>query len=547
MRFHRRFFWLVLAVSGFIFTSGIAQVFNSSNLPVILIDTHGAFIADDPKITADMKIISNGTGVRNTITDTGITYNYDGKIGIEFRGSSSQSFPKKAFGVELRDAAGNGIDASLLGMPKKDDWVLLAAYDDKSLIRDALAYRLAREQHEYASRSRFCELVVNGAYMGVYVLLEKVKRDKNRVNISKLDPASISGDALTGGYILKIDKTTGSGGDGWYSSYRTLASTKGQSPFFQYDYPKSEDIVPEQKAYIKSAMNTFENALAGDNFKDSLSGYQKYIDLTSFIDFFIINEATKNPDGYRLSSYFYKKKDSEGGKFYMGPVWDFNEGFGNVDYCTQGNPEGFAYKFNSSCPEDGFQIPFWWSRLLEDPSFSKKLSARWMFLRNNFFRTPTVLNYVDSVSSVLKLESEERNFQKWPILGTYVWPNYFVGNSYDEEITWMEQWIANRMTWLDQNIPLLVTDVHEAPQVFSIQAFPNPFSDEISFTYEIAVPGTVRIDLYDVMGNGIQGVIQSQESPGKYKLTFPVNAASGLYFYRALSGNSVVVEKLIKR
>ena len=181
--------------------------FTSSNLPIVIINTNGQDITSDEKITADMGIIFNGGGVRNYLTNP--YNNYNGKIGIEIRGSSSQSFPKKQYAVETRDSLGEDLDVSLLGFPEESDWILFAPYNDKSLMRDVLIYKLASDMGRYASRSKYCEVVLNNEYVGVYVLLEKVKRDNDRVNIKKLEPTDITGDAITGGYIIKIDKTDG--------------------------------------------------------------------------------------------------------------------------------------------------------------------------------------------------------------------------------------------------------------------------------------------------------------------------------------------------
>jgi hypothetical protein len=200
------------------------QTFTQSALPIIIINTNGTSIPDEPKVSADMGIIDNFSGVNN-VTDT--WNGYSGKIGIEIRGSSSQMFPKKQYGVELQDINGNDLKASLLGLPPEEDWILFAPYNDKSLIRDALAYNLGRKMGRYASRSRFCELVLNGQYEGVYVLLEKIKRDSHRVDISDLDPDENSGDDLTGGYILKIDKTTGNGDAGWSSAFSPKPGSGG--------------------------------------------------------------------------------------------------------------------------------------------------------------------------------------------------------------------------------------------------------------------------------------------------------------------------------
>src|SRR5690606_47519 len=226
-------------------TPAFSQEFTSSNLPIVRINTNGEAILDDPKIMADMAIIDNGPGEINDIDDTPTDYN--GKIGIEIRGSSSQMFPKKQYGIELWDEQGEGIDASILGMPEEEDWVLFAPYNDKALIRDALAYKLGRDMGQYASRQRFCEVVLNDEYMGVFVFFEKVKRDGERVDIAKLDPDEITGDDLTGGYLFKIDKSTGSGGDGWASDYAPLNASGGQEIFFQYEDPKSDEIATEQK------------------------------------------------------------------------------------------------------------------------------------------------------------------------------------------------------------------------------------------------------------------------------------------------------------
>ena len=159
-------------------------------------------------IKADMGIIYNGPGVINKISD--VPNDYKGKIGIEFRGSTSQSFPKKPYGFETWDESGEDNDVKLLGMPKESDWTLNATYNDKTLMRDGLSYILAGSVMEYAPRVRYNELVINGQYRGIYLLVEKIKRDKNRVDISKIETTDNQGDALTGGYIIKIDKETGS-------------------------------------------------------------------------------------------------------------------------------------------------------------------------------------------------------------------------------------------------------------------------------------------------------------------------------------------------
>jgi len=460
----------------FIASQAVGQTFTSSNLPIIVINTNGQEIVDDPKIEADMGIINNAPGLRNALTDP--FTDYDGKIGIEIRGSSSQSFPKKQYGIELRDANGDGVEAPLLGMPKEEDWVLFAPYNDKSLLRDVLAYKLGRDQNRYAPRTRYCEVVLNGEYMGVYVLIEKIKRDKNRVDINKLDPEEITGDNLTGGYIIKIDKATGSGGDGWSSTFPPPLRGNDQLINFLYEVPKSEDIVPEQKQYIQQYVTDFETVLASTTFTDPVNGYAKYMDAGSFIDYFIINEVSKNVDGYRISTFLHKKRDSDGGKIYMGPVWDYNLGFGNANYCTSGTTDGFVLEFNEVCPDDWWLIPFWWKRLHEDPAYQAQLEARWTSLRGGPLSISTIHTYIDSVATVLNAEAQQRNFERWPVLGEYVWPNYYVGPTFQSEIEWLKQWITNRLLWLDANMSSVITGVENEQN--QLQLFPNPFENSVT-------------------------------------------------------------------
>ncbi|MCB0286914.1 MAG: CotH kinase family protein, partial [Calditrichaeota bacterium] len=222
--------------------AGFGQVnFTSSNLPIVVINTNGQTIPDEPKITVNMGIIWNENGQRNFLSDP--FNHYDGLIGIEIRGSSSQMFPKKQYGFETRDADGEDLDVELLGMPEESDWILHAPYSDKSLMRNVLAYDFANRMGRYASRTHYCELVLNGEYMGVYILMEKIKRDDNRVNIKKLDEDEISGVDLTGGYIIKIDKPDVPGTGGWYSPFRPYENAP-QMINYLYETPDAEDIVP---------------------------------------------------------------------------------------------------------------------------------------------------------------------------------------------------------------------------------------------------------------------------------------------------------------
>ena len=264
----------------------------SSDLPLVFIDTAGESIRDDPRITAHMRIVNNGPGMRNALDDPAT--DYDGRISIEWRGSTSQNFPKKQYGFETQDEAGENNNVSLLGMPSENDWILNAPYSDKSLVRNVLAYDLGNAMGRYAPRTQFCEVILNGSYEGIYVLMEKIKRDTDRVNISSMDPSVTTGDSMTGGYLFKIDKFTGSGGDGWDSP---VIPDDWVRTYYQYDYPEAQDMNQVQKNYIQSTVSNFETALFEGN-----PSYRDYIDVGSFVDFMIVQEISRNVDAYRLSS-----------------------------------------------------------------------------------------------------------------------------------------------------------------------------------------------------------------------------------------------------
>ncbi|CAH0999643.1 hypothetical protein LEM8419_00943 [Neolewinella maritima] len=479
---------------------GVAQANFSSSLPLLLIDTEGREIVDDPKVTARLSVIDHADGTPNRPGDA--PTGYVGLVGIELRGSTSQTlFPKKGFGFETRDADGKGLDVALLGLPEEEDWVLHNPYSDKSLIRNALTYRLAGEIMEYAPRTRLVEVLINGDYLGVYLLTEKIKRDKNRVDVSKLTEDDNSGEQLTGGYLLKFDKETGETAAGGtpllFTSKYGSAVTAGEEVRMLYDYPKAEDITAAQRRYIQDFMYDFEDRLAGDDFTDPEAGYRPLIDVQSFVDFLIINEVTRNVDGYRLSSWMYKEKDSKGGKLHMGPVWDFNLGFGNADYCEGDNTAGWQYEFNSRCSGDRWLIPFWWKRLLKDPYFRALLRARWEELRAGPLSDTRIDAVVDSLVTELG-GAAERNFVRWPVLGTRVWPNAFVGADYASELNYLEGWIDDRMAWLDGAVET-TTPVRTEPEPLTVALAPNPTTG----TFRLVAPPALQIGrtyLYDSFG-----------------------------------------------
>ena len=475
--------------------------FTSSNLPIVIIETGGKAINSESKLTATMKIIDNGSGRRNKVTDK--PNGYDGKIGIKLRGNSSLYFEQKRFTIETRDNDGKALNAELLGMPADNDWVLLAPYNDISMMRDPFAFDLWNEMGHWAPRNRYCEVVIDGNYVGVYILCEKIKRGENRLDIAKLKPTDNSGIDLTGGYIVRIDPVEGNEpyftsdvpgitsmgggfgggfpggmggfGGGFGGGFNTVTWT--------YYYPKSDKITEEQQKYISDYIKTVEKVIQSDNFADPDEGYAKYISVQSFVDYFIHTELSLNADGLKRSAYFYKKKqnpDGTGGKLHAGTVWDYNLAYGNCNFCNANKIDAWVYEGGETNP-----TPAMWKRLTEDPAFMDKVKARWKELRKGVLSIENINRYIDSHASQLA-EAQERQYSKYSDLlvpksqGTQGNRGGFGGggfggfggfgagglgggadaigmfaayrvSTYQEEIATLKKWFADRIAFLDSN------------------------------------------------------------------------------------------------
>jgi hypothetical protein len=494
--------------------------FTSSNIPIVIIDTHGATIVDDVRIGADMGIIDNGRR-RNNINDP--PNDYDGKIAIELRGSSSSSYPKKQYRFETQDESGNNLNTLLMGLPKENDWIFYGPFDDRSLIRNVLAFHISNSMGRYASRTRFCEIVLNDEYQGLYILMEKIKRDNDRVDIARLDEDDISADSLTGGYIIKIDKLEGENVAYWRS---VLGIT------YQYHYPKEDEIRNEQAEYIKNYMNSFEIVMNNQGWNNPQTGYPAYIDVKSFVDHFIINEVAKNVDAYRISSYLYKDRDKNNGKLNAGPIWDYNLSFGKAWF-----PEdlfvttGWQVNYNTWRPWDGLQVPFWWEKLVTDPAFEEMLISRWQDLRNSILSKNHIYTIIDSLVDYTT-EARLRNFELWPE------PE----QGYEFEILELKSWIDARINWIDGNLHLLASLENNAPnspaEFLLKQNYPNPFNPETTIEYELTVSSNVQLTIYSSDGKEIHTLVDNIQSPGNHKIKWDgkdnsgKEVSSGIYIYR---------------
>lgn len=411
----------------------------SSNLPIVYITAAQGELNEGVVVEGHMGIVNN-EGERNYANDRRNDYNR--KISITYTGKDHLLFDKKSFLIETQRDNGENFDASILGMPKENDWILYAPYSDKTLLRNALVHEMARRAGYYSSRVAFCELVFNGKYHGIYILLETIKRDENRLNLQSINDDDTVANALTGGYIFKIDELpTGFnwGEHGW----RALNEFRDAMDItYQYVYPQANKIEQAQKQYIKNYVEEFETVLGSDYFADPDSGYNKYIDVGSFVDYMLINEVTKAATAYNEGVYFYKTNIKKGGKIFAGPFADYTYGFNNASYWPVGNSTGgFAYA-------DQWRVIYWWYRLMQDKYFYDMVYTRWTELRQDLLSDENLFYFIDSVSDHIE-EARIRNFEQWPILGKQVYPNSYVAKDYAEEIAELKKWIAARMGWMD--------------------------------------------------------------------------------------------------
>jgi len=512
------------------------------NLPLLIIDTKGQEIIDDPKINVILKIVDNGPGKMNGFFDDAT--GFEGNIGIEIRGQSSQMFPKKSYAIETLNQTLQDTSVSLLGMPADEDWVLSAPFSDKSMLRNAITYHLGRKMGNWQPRFKYCEVYLNGSYNGVYMLIEKIKRDSLRVDINKLKPDEITGNNLTGGYIVKVDKTWDLLAEEFFTIHPSNRYRNARNYDFTFVYPKFDEIVPEQKAYLYNYLQELENVLNGSEFEDPENGFRKYLDINSFVDFQIMNELSNNVDGYRYSTFFYKKRDSDGGKLFAGPLWDFDLCYGNVDYSPL-NLATDQWLFPHFGETEDFPM-HWWNRLMEDAGYRKAFVDRWKELRAGSFKTDSILAYLNDTIQYLGA-AINRNYDKWPILGQYVWPNYFIGSTYQQEIDYLKTWINNRLSWMDANVEIATILLDSKYIENQISVYPNPINRQMNLELEVKDLNKIDLEIIDLLG---KRVLHSKYSPiSKGKQAFQLNIPKvkpGYYILKVRQKEQIInVQKLV--
>ncbi|WP_394759142.1 CotH kinase family protein [Flavobacterium sp.] len=448
------------------FTKVASQTLIDSNLPIVIIRTNidsttyrFQKIIDEPRIIASMKIICHPDGNRNYVSDQdkAESLNYNGRISIEVRGSSSQDLPKKSYGLTtILSENNNKNNISLLGMPSEHDWILNSLAYDPSGIRDYISYNLARELGDYATRTAFCEVIINDEYKGLYLLQEKIKPDLNRVNIVKISREDTTMPNVSGGYITKVDRTNLDEKEAWI-----IDDTK-----FIHVFPKPKDITDQQDLYIHHEFEKLAKTALSGNVSPQ-DGYPSVIDVPSFIDFMLINELSSNADAYQFSTFFHKDRN---GKLRAGPIWDMNLTFGNDMFLygadrSKTNVWQFWNKSNEG--------PEFWKDLYNNPTFNCYLSQRWNELilpgkpMNGYVLNSFIDKSVAHISEALIRENE--------LWGTI--PNHA------KEIANIKAFINERITWITNNIgickvlskpiipKLVITKINYNPIVSDDQEF----------------------------------------------------------------------------
>lgn len=466
-----------------------SQVFTSSNLPIVIVNTdidpvtgNPSVIVDEPKVLGSMKIIFHTDGSRNYLSDINNSQhlNYDGRIGIELRGSTSQSLPKKPYSLTTLQADNSSNNnVSLLGMPAENDWILNSFAFEPTLIRDYLSYNISSSMGNYATRTVYCEVVINGDYRGLYLLQEKIKSNTNSVDVTKIGKNDIAGTNLTGGYITKADKTTGGDPVAW-----TMSSYSGWVDYI-HELPKPADVKSQQDAYIHGEFTKLETTSHANN-SSLLDGYPTVIDIPSFIDFMLSNELAANVDAYQYSTYFHKDKE---GKLRAGPIWDMNLTYGN-DLFTWGynRSKTNIWQFASG-GNDGSKF---WKDLYTNPTFRCYLSKRWNELTAsgqpmNYQRLAT---FIDNTVLTIN-EAKDRESQRWGRVGNH-----------PDSIAKMKGFINSRIAWISANVgsfsacsnvsipPLVISKIDYQPATSG--AFPSSSDQEF---IEIKNIGTAEVNL----------------------------------------------------
>jgi len=415
---------------------------SSSILPVFMIDVGGTEVTQKSRVQGTLTVIEDHDGTLKDLSTRAVTT--QSAIGIEIRGATSVVLPKKSYDIELQNDQGGDRKLPLVGLPSDSDWALHGCGNDGTCLRNALAYALGRELGRYAPRTRFIELFLDGRYRGVYLLVERIRRDNHRVDLPKPADEASKGD-ITGGYIFKLDLAEGGPGDrvlrDWVSSVSQLV--------YSYHYPRFDQITPAQKAYLHNHVAAFETLMMSSRWNDPQRGYRAWIDVPSWVDFALIQELSNNLDAYLKSHYFQKWPESRGNKLALGPLWDFDNAFGGTAVRDGRRTDVWAHRMNRFGGEDvpyspPGKVPFvsgYWERLWTDPGFHVDLRCRWQTLRGGPLQLQNMEAMIDGWAASLAL-AQPRDAEAWGKPADY-----------RQQVAELKAWLSERLMWMDANLP----------------------------------------------------------------------------------------------
>ncbi len=428
----------------------------SSTLPLVFIDTHSVPIdkqSDQIHHPVTATFIDTDPATGRAAIDGPV--NFAGPAGMHIRGASSREYAKKQYKIETWDADGNDQAVALFGMPEEADWILHAPYSDKTLMRNHLIYKWSNDIGRYAPRTRLVEVFMvqdsgifgRDDYRGIYLLTEKIERDGDRVDIDKLLPEDAVEPEITGGYLLKKD---------WLEEDDYFETDRYEDSIIFVD-PSVDELTNAQKTWIEDHFNSFEDALAGPDFTDPVAGYGPFIDADSFHDHHLLVEMARNVDGFVLSTFLSKDRE---GPITMGPIWDYNGSLGNADYFQSFEIAGWHHEFqegDESFPADNPNGYRWYERMFEDPAYEARYAERWREHREGPLSTDKMMADIDEVVALLTdngatENAVQRNFEAWPILDEYVWPNYLCCGTYEDQVDWLKEWLTGRVAWMDTQL-----------------------------------------------------------------------------------------------
>lgn len=406
-------------------------------VPVLRVDVGGQPVEKDVPIAGAIEIFEDHDG---TLADLdALTPTFAAPIAFEGRGNYTWTLPKKGYAFELQDGLGAGVDAEILGLPAGSDFALYACYSDKTCMRNALVFALGQRLGRWSPRTRFVELILDGQYLGLYMVWERIRRDKTRCDVDKPAISAMAGD-LSGGYILRHE----GGGKGTETvdgvTYPRDFTTAG-GVVYTYHYPDADSITAEQSTYLQGLMQDFEDAMASDP-----AGHATWIDVVSWADRAIVEELTNNWDGYVHSVYMTKASAEDGGLLGMGPLWDFDLAFANGNVTGYNcNTDNWAYQIQRAWPDD---VPDYWLALFADPGFQQAFKCRWQELRAGAIDLDLFGEQIDAWAAFTE-GARVRDQARWNTLGQMIFPNCFSGPTYDDELALLTGWIDDRLTWLD--------------------------------------------------------------------------------------------------